>query len=153
MVDRWIVRALLAVCVTAGVCVSADVPAEAQQAPGDGPAKPAARSKAVAKPAEPQAADGEGDAGTPAPAAKKKRDPAEAARTVDAGIKLLQAGKTDQAVATLSSVIAGGNRPADISRSRTGGVVRREKALVRILQDFTGIGINRLEAPRCNSLR
>src|SRR5262245_49075499 len=48
--------------------------------------------------------------GAKAPA-KKKQDPVEAQRAIEAATKLLKAGKADQAVQSLSATLGGGNLP------------------------------------------
>jgi tetratricopeptide (TPR) repeat protein len=45
------------------------------------------------------------------PAGKKKQDPADARRSVDAAAKLLEAGKVDQAAQTATAALAAGNLP------------------------------------------
>jgi SPOR domain/Tetratricopeptide repeat len=77
-------------------------PAPTPDAPKSTPAK-TPKVKAAAKPAA------EGDA--PADA---KKDPNEAQKHVDNGIRLLQGGKVDAAVHTFSSVIGAGKLPAPI---------------------------------------
>src|SRR5262245_20875738 len=47
-------------------------------------------------------------------AAKKKQDPADAQRTIEAAVKQLQAGRAEQAVKALSATLAGGNLPPAI---------------------------------------
>jgi tetratricopeptide (TPR) repeat protein len=61
-------------------------------------------AKAKVKPTEP-GADGE------AVATSGKKDPAEAQRTIENGIKLYQTGKNDAAIQTISAGLAGGNLP------------------------------------------
>lgn len=82
---------------------------------GKQPAK-AAKAPAKAPQAEEDAqADEQADAEKAKPAAKKKRqDPAEAQRVVEAAHKLLQGGKADQAIQTLTGTLAGGNLPPAI---------------------------------------
>src|SRR5262245_6006060 len=46
--------------------------------------------------------------------AKKKQDPADAQRTIDAALKQVLAGKLDQAVQALSATMSGGNLPPAI---------------------------------------
>ena len=43
--------------------------------------------------------------------AKKKQDPVEAQRAIEAATKLLNAGKVDRAVQSLTDTLAGGNLP------------------------------------------
>ena len=67
---------------------------------------PAAAKSAVKSGAAPAG----GDAASRT-AAAKKTDPATTQSTIEAAAKLLESGKTDQAVAALTGVIAGGNLP------------------------------------------
>lgn len=71
------------------------------------PAKKTKAEPAAAAPAEAPAGE------TPAAAAKPtgKKDPAAAGRAIDNASKLIQTGKTEQAVQVLSSVVAGGGLP------------------------------------------
>ncbi len=83
-------------------------------------AKPAAKRAptTAAKPQPGQTGDepAEGnDVGQGKAAQKpKKRDPAEAQRSIDNGVKLLQAGKVEPAISTFSAVISGGNLPPPV---------------------------------------
>src|SRR5262245_58236362 len=58
-------------------------------------------------------ADDQAEAGTQVAQAapKKKHDPAEAQRAVNNAAKLIDAGKTEQAVQVLSATLTGGNLP------------------------------------------
>jgi hypothetical protein len=102
-----------AACVTA-MCAAAlllGAPAAlAQDAPPAVKIKPA-KSKAAAK-AKEAGADVPGDEKTAA--APVKRDPAQAQRTLDSGIKLLQAGKAEPAIQAFSSIISGGHVPPQL---------------------------------------
>jgi hypothetical protein len=80
--------------------------AAAQAQTPDAPAPKAAAPKRAKSAAH-------GDTQQAAPTAVK-RDPAAAQAAVDASAKLLEAGKTDQAVASLSSAISGGNLPPQV---------------------------------------
>lgn len=103
--------AFAAAVLLCGVAVVSAPAALAQdtEAPAKAKAKAkASKSKAAAKPTD---ADGDDDAQA---AASGKRDPAQAQRSLDSGIKLLQAGKAEQAIQTLSTVISGGNLPPHI---------------------------------------
>ncbi len=71
----------------------------------------ASKPKALAKPKE-AAPDEDGE--QKAQATPVKRDPAQAQRTFDGGVKLLQAGKAEPAVQSFSSVISGGNVPPQL---------------------------------------
>jgi cell division septation protein DedD len=50
----------------------------------------------------------------PKTGAKKRQDPADAQRTIEAALKQLQAGKSEQAVHSLSAALTGGNLPPAI---------------------------------------
>lgn len=84
----------------------------AQTAPGQGTTqkssaqKPKASSKAASK-AKAPATGAEGEQA----AAPKKRDPAEAQRQIDTGIKLLQDGKAEPAIQMLTAATNGGGLP------------------------------------------
>lgn len=71
---------------------------------------PAAKAKSPAKKKAPAKSDQDGDADA-MPAAKKKLDPAEAQRQIDAGIKLYQEGKAEPAIQMLTSATSGGGLP------------------------------------------
>jgi len=58
-----------------------------------------------------QPTDEETEGGQPKASAKKKQDPVDAQRAIEAATKLLNAGKVDQAVQALSVALAGGNLP------------------------------------------
>ena len=100
--------------ITAAVLMSGAIALMAVPAAGQDVTAPAKAKSVKAKAAAKQdAKDATADSEQPAPA-PKKRDPAEAQRTLDSGIKLLQAGKAEQAVQSFSVVISGGNLPTPI---------------------------------------
>jgi hypothetical protein len=80
------------------------------QAPQAQPAQ-AAPAKAARAPAKAKTAPAEQAEDGQAVTEPKKKDPAEALRSVDTGIKLLQSGKAEQAIQTFSAAIAAGNLP------------------------------------------
>jgi hypothetical protein len=102
------------------------------------------RAKAAAKKAKPAAADAEsGEDGAPKeePAKKKKQDPAEAQRAIEAAAKLLEAGKADPALQALTTVISGGNLPPAIMAKALyyrGIAYRQEKKPAQAIADLTG---------------
>jgi cell division protein FtsN len=102
---RTIALAVMTAAAVASVCASGS-PVEAQQAK-------TAKGQAKAPQAEAKSDEGE-DGDTKAPAKKKRQDPAEAQRAVDAASKLLQAGKAEQASQSLTVTLAGGNLPPAI---------------------------------------
>lgn len=71
---------------------------------------PSTKAKAPAKKASAKASAGQGEEGEQA-AAPKKRDPAEAQRQIDTGIKLLQDGKAEPAIQMLTAATSGGGLP------------------------------------------
>jgi hypothetical protein len=72
--------------------------------------------------------------------ATTKRDPATALATIEAAAKLLEAGKTDQAIASLSSAISGGNLPPT-SMARAlylrGAAYRKQAKPAQAISDLT----------------
>ncbi|MBX9592045.1 MAG: SPOR domain-containing protein [Hyphomonadaceae bacterium] len=109
---RKVALAVLSAAAVASVCALGS-PAEAQHAHKAGKA-----SAAEQQPAPEQKKDGEDGeeehAAAKAPAKKKRQDPVEAQRAVDAAGKLLQAGKTEPAAQALTGTLAGGNLPPAI---------------------------------------
>lgn len=92
---------------------AAQVPAGQTTAAQPATAKAKAKTKAAAPAQQDEAAEaGEGDAKSPQK--PKKRDPAEAQRSIENGIKLLQSGKSEQAIGTFSAVVSGGNLPPPV---------------------------------------
>lgn len=95
----------------------------------------------------PQAAAGQSDAegdkaeGDKAGAAKKKKtDPAEAQRAVDHALKLLESGKSEQAVQALSNVLAAGSLPPTIMAKAMlyrGIAYRQQKKPALAISDLT----------------
>jgi sporulation related protein len=80
-----------------------------------------------------------GKAAEPA-TAKKKHDPAEAQRAVDNAGKLIEAGKTEQAIQVLSATLAGGNLPPAIMAKALfyrGIAYRQQKKPAQAIADFT----------------
>jgi hypothetical protein len=94
-----------------------------------------------------------------AAAAKQKHDPAEAQRAVANAGKLLEAGKHEQAIATLSATLAGGNlAPATMAKALLyrGIAFRQQKKPAQAISDFTSAlwlkgGLS--EAERADGLR
>jgi hypothetical protein len=100
-------------------------------------------ASAAAKAADAKGAAGEQtEAGTQVAqaTAKKKHDPAEAQRAVDNATKLIDAGKTEQAVQALSATLAGGNLPPAIMARALllrGIAYRQQKKPAQAIADFT----------------
>jgi len=130
MVRHWRRLAFAASAAAAAALVCA-VPLEAQ-APT--PAKKTKTSKA-------KAADQEQDDAAPkTPAKKKKQDPVEAQRAIEAALKLLETGKTEQAVQALSAALAGGNLPPAIMARALlyrGIAYRQQKKPAQAIADLT----------------
>ncbi len=76
-------------------------------------AAPKKAAPAAAKSEDQPDAD-DGKSGPAKKSAKKKQDPAEASRAIEQALKLLEAGKSEQAAQALSAVIGGGNLPPPI---------------------------------------
>ncbi len=116
--ERWsrvvlAMAGMTAMAVAAWQPVAAQVPQGPATAAQPAPAKAKTKAKAAA-PAQQEEAAEAGEGGAKTPQKPKKRDPAEAQRSIDSGVKLLQAGKADQAIGTFSAVISGGNLPPPV---------------------------------------
>src|SRR5262245_30130118 len=95
-----------------------------------------AAEDAGAEPAE----NGEADKSAAAATAKKKHDPVEAQRAVANAGKLIEAGKTEQAIQALSATLAGGNLPPAIMAKALfyrGVAYRQQKKPAQAIADFT----------------
>ena len=78
--------------------------------------------------------------GQDAPAKKKRQDPAEAQRAIEAAAKLLETGKADPAVHALTAVLAGGNLPPAIMAKALfyrGIAYRQQKKPAQAIADLT----------------
>jgi hypothetical protein len=140
----------LALAVLAGMAIAVVEPVRcAAQAPAKAPAKKT--------PAKPEPADG--DEQGAAQKVKKKQDPVEAQRTVEAAHKLLETSKAEQASQMLTTVIGGGNLPPAIMAKALlyrGIAYRQQKLTAQAIADLTsalwlkgGLG----EADRNDALR
>jgi hypothetical protein len=72
---------------------------------------------------------------------RKKQDPAEAQRAVEAAAKLLEGGKAEQAVQTLTTTISGGNLPPAIMAKALlyrGMAYRSQQKPAQAISDITG---------------
>jgi SPOR domain len=109
----------------------------AAQEPAKSPTK---KTKAKAKAPEGEEAE-EGEEGAAKTAPKKKRqDPAEAQRAIEAALKLIEAGKAEPATQALSSVIAGGNLPPAMMAKALfyrGVAYRQQKMPAQAIADLT----------------
>ena len=75
-----------------------------------------------------------------AAASKKKHDPVEAQRAVDNALKLIEAGKGEHAVQTLSATLAAGNLPPAVMAKALylrGTAYRQQKKPAQAISDFT----------------
>jgi cell division septation protein DedD len=136
MTGDWRRLALAALAATA-VAFACITHVEAQ-APAQAPAKTAAK-KAPAKAADAEHAD-DGDEAAKKPAKKKKQDPAEAQRAIDAALALLEAGKSDPAAQALTTVLGGGNLPPAIMAKALlyrGIAYRQQKKPAQAIADLT----------------
>lgn len=73
--------------------------------------------------------------------AKKKQDPADAQRTIEAAVKQLHAGRAEQAVQALSATLAGGNLPPAIMARALyvrGMAHRQQGRPAQAISDLTG---------------
>jgi ribosomal protein S7 len=115
-----------------------------------------AAGKADDTPAAP--AEG-GEAGKQAGPAKKKSDPVEAQRAVDHASKLIEAGKSEQAIQVLSAALAAGNLPPAIMAKALlyrGIAYRQQKKPAQAISDFTSalwLKAGLSEADRAEGLR
>lgn len=123
-------RAAVAATLVVALWASAEAPiAHAQETKAK-----AARGKAA--PAKQEESEEAGDA----KAAPKKRDPAEAQRQIDNGIRLLQSGKPEPAIQTITAAISGGNLPAPVMAKalyNRGIAYRRTQKPAQAISDFT----------------
>ncbi len=118
-------------CAAVAAALAFANPAAAQSQSPDAPAAKSAPKRDKAAPA--------GDA-QQAPTAATKRDPAAALATIEAAAKLLEAGKTDQAIASLSSAISGGNLPpTTMARALylRGAAYRKQAKPAQAISDLT----------------
>jgi cell division septation protein DedD len=124
----------------AGVAATAIAFACVTQVEAQAPAKTTAAKKAPAKEADPEHAE-DGEAGAPKkPAKKKKQDPAEAQRAIDAALTELEAGKSEQAAQALTAVLGGGNLPPAIMAKALlyrGIAYRQQKKPAQAIADLT----------------
>ena len=129
---RKVALAVLTAATLASVCVLGSR-VEAQQT-----AKPA---KAPAKSSAPQAKkDDDEEEQAKAPAKKKRQDPVEAQRAIDAADKLLQGGKAEQAAQALTATLAGGNLPPAIMARALymrGTAYRQQSKPAQAISDLT----------------
>jgi SPOR domain len=126
-----VTRASLLCAAVAAVLACA--PPAAAQAQAQAPDAPAAKS-APKRTKAPAAGDAQ-----QAPTSTK-RDPATALATIEAAAKLLEAGKTDQAIASLSSAISGGNLPpTTMARALylRGAAYRKQAKPAQAISDLT----------------
>jgi len=136
-VRTTVVASAAVLCAAAMASFAPAMPAFAQ----DAPAKAATKAEPKASKAAPKAAAKNADEdGAPAAAPAKRRDPAEAQRQIDNAIKLLQSGKNEPAIQTISAAIAGGNLPAAVMARglyHRGIAYRRTQKPAQAISDFT----------------
>ena len=130
-------RLALAILIAAAVGTMC-APGVAAQEPAKAPAK---KAKAKAKAPEGEDAAEDGDAPTKAaPAKKKRQDPAEAQRAIEAASKLIETGKAESAIQSLSAVLAAGNLPPAIMAKALfyrGVAYRQQKMPAQAIADLT----------------
>ena len=129
---RKVALAVSTAATLASVCVLGSR-VEAQQA--------AKSAKAPAKSSAPEAKkDDDEEEPAKAPAKKKRQDPVEAQRAIDAADKLLQGGKTEQAAQALTVTLAGGNLPPAIMARALyirGTAYRQQSKPAQAISDLT----------------
>jgi hypothetical protein len=129
---RKVALAVLTAATLASVCVLGSR-VEAQQT--------AKSAKAPAKSSAPQAKkDDDDEEQGKAPAKKKRQDPVEAQRAIDAADKLLQGGKAEQAAQALTVTLAGGNLPPAIMARALyirGTAYRQQSKPAQAISDLT----------------
>lgn len=133
----WLWRRLaLAASVAAALGMVCAVSVEAQAPP-----KSAAKAKAKAKAAKQEEAEQAEGEDAPAKKPKKvKQDPAQAQKTIDQAVKLLEAGKASEAAQALTAVLSGGNLPPAIMAKALlyrGIAYRQQKMPAQAIADLT----------------
>jgi cell division septation protein DedD len=99
----------------------------------------AAQAQAAEEEPEGEQAEAAADA-QPGKSGKKRQDPAEAQRAIEAAQKQLQAGRTEQAVQGLTAVLSGGNLPpAILARAFyvRGMAYRQQRRTAQAVSDLT----------------
>ena len=131
MARHWRRLALAAsVAAALGMCCACAVEAQA-------PTKSGSKAKAKAKAAKEE--EGE-DASAAKPKKKARQDPAQAQKTIEAAVKLLEAGKATEATHMLSAVLSGGNLPPAIMAKALlyrGIAYRQQKMPAQAIADLT----------------
>ena len=136
MARQWRRLALAAsVAAALGMCCALGVEAQT-------PTKANSKAKAKAKAAKEEAAEGEQgeDAAAAKPKKKAKQDPAQAQKTIEAAVKLLEAGKAAEATQSLSAVLSGGNLPPAMMAKALfyrGIAYRQQKMPAQAIADLT----------------
>jgi sporulation related protein len=126
-------RLTLAALAAAALTVACAAHADAQA-----PTKTTAKKEPAKEADAEHAAEGE-DAAAKKPA-KKRQDPVEAQRAIEAAAKLLEAGKSDQATQALTAVLTGGNLPPPIMARALlyrGIAYRQQKKPAQAIADLT----------------
>ena len=145
-------RLALAALAAAAVAVACVSPTHAQS-----PAKTAAKKQPAKEADAEPAANGE-EAAAKKPA-KKRQDPAEAQHAIETAVRLLEAGKSEQAGQELTAVLSGGNLPPAIMAKALlyrGIAYRQQKKPAQAIADLTNAlwlkgGLS--EADRSDALR
>jgi hypothetical protein len=132
---RTLALATLAAAAVGLACVVVSV--EAQEPPKSAVKKAKAKAKAPEGEAD---AEGDEETAKKAPAKKKRQDPTEAQRAIDAALKLIEAGKAEPAAQALSAVLTGGNLPPAIMAKALfyrGVAYRQQKLHAQAIADLT----------------
>jgi cell division septation protein DedD len=139
MVRDWRSLALAALA-AAALALTGVLGAEAQTSAKAAKAAKAAPKEAP-KAAEPADDDAPEELKPEAKPKRKKQDPVEAQRAIEGALKLLDNGKADQAVQTLTNAISGGNLPPAIMAKALlyrGMAYRQQQKPAQAISDITG---------------
>src|SRR6476660_1854689 len=132
MTGEWR-RLVLAALAAAAVAVACVTHTQAQGSAQTAAKKDQAKEAEAEQPAD----DAEATAKKPV---KKRQDPVEAQRTIEAALKLLEVGKPDQATQALTTVLNGGNLPPAIMAKALlyrGIAYRQQKKPAQAIADLT----------------
>lgn len=135
MVRDWRSLALAALA-AAALALTGALGVEAQTS-----AKTGKAAKAAQKAAQPADDDEPEELKPEAKAKRKKQDPVEAQRTIEGALKLLENGKAEQAVQSLTTTISGGNLPPAIMAKALlyrGMAYRQQRKPAQAISDITG---------------
>ena len=133
---RKVALAVLAAAALASVC-ALDTHAQATKQSAKAAKSP---DKSAEQPPEPEEKDEAEEVVAKAPPKKKRQDPVEAQRAIEAAGKLLQTGKAEQAAQALTATLAGGNLPPAIMAKALyvrGMAYRQQSKPAQAISDLT----------------